>query len=212
MAEDPRAVLERLIRERGEDYAGLSRLIGRNPAYVQQYIRRGSPRCLAEEDRRTLARYFAVPESLLGGPPAAAGEGLVVVPRLAVQASAGPGVEAAGEPREGVVAFDPAWLRRLGVSAPRALSWIKVAGDSMAPLLGDGDELLIDGNDGAARLRDGIYVIRVGEAVLVKRLAVDHGARRTEVRSDNPAYPPWSSRIADLVVIGRAIWLGRRVV
>lgn len=47
MAEDPRALLERLIGERGEDYAGLSRLIGRNPAYVQQYIKRGTPKRLA---------------------------------------------------------------------------------------------------------------------------------------------------------------------
>ena len=51
MAEDPRALLERLIRERREDYAGLSRLIGRNPAYVQQYIKRGTPRRLSEGDR-----------------------------------------------------------------------------------------------------------------------------------------------------------------
>ena len=44
-----RAALQRLIEERGEDYAGLSRLLGRNPAYVQQFIKRGSPRRLAEE-------------------------------------------------------------------------------------------------------------------------------------------------------------------
>src|SRR5215210_5568486 len=90
---DPRAQLERLIRERGEDYAGLSRLIGRNPAYVQQYIKRGTPKRLAEEDRRLLARYFGVEEALLGGPgPAARDEsGLVSVTRLDVGASAGAG-------------------------------------------------------------------------------------------------------------------------
>ena len=70
MAEaDPRAVLERLIRERREDYAGLSRLLGRNAAYMQQFIRRGTPKRLAEDDRRTLARYFGIEETLLGGPP-----------------------------------------------------------------------------------------------------------------------------------------------
>src|SRR5438309_7401139 len=73
---DPRHVLERLCAERGEDFAGLSRMLGRNPAYIQQYVRRGVPRRLGEEERRKLAGYFAVPESLLGGPverPAAAG-------------------------------------------------------------------------------------------------------------------------------------------
>ena len=76
MAEaDPRATLERLIRDRGEDYAGLSRLIGRNAAYIQQYIKRGSPRRLAEDDRRQLAAYFGIDEALLGAPPAPAPRG-----------------------------------------------------------------------------------------------------------------------------------------
>ena len=49
---DARAALERLIEERGEDYAALSRLIGRNAAYIQQFIKRGTPKRLSEEDRR----------------------------------------------------------------------------------------------------------------------------------------------------------------
>src|SRR3954469_14393361 len=98
--DDARAALQQLIEERGEDYVGLSRLLGRNAAYVQQYIKRGTPRRLAEEDRRLLARYFGVDEALLGGPPAATGEdALVAVPRLDVQASAGPGALEAEERR-----------------------------------------------------------------------------------------------------------------
>ncbi len=208
---DARAALERLIRERGEDYAGLSRLIGRNAAYVQQFVRRGTPRILAEADRRTLARYFGVSEAVLGGPAERRTADHVVVPRLEVEASAGPGVAAGVEARTGTVAFDPAWLRRLGVTGAERLSWITVRGDSMAPTLGDGDELLVDGGDGAGRLRDGIYVLRADDALLVKRVAVDHGRRRVHVRSDNPAYLGWEAAIGDLAVIGRVVWMGRRV-
>ena len=68
--EEARAALQRLIEDKGEDYSGLSRLLGRNAAYVQQYIKRGSPRRLAEADRRLLARYFGVDETALGGPAA----------------------------------------------------------------------------------------------------------------------------------------------
>src|SRR3546814_7698735 len=32
-------------------FRSLSQVIGRNPAYIQQYIKRGSPRRLAEQDR-----------------------------------------------------------------------------------------------------------------------------------------------------------------
>jgi hypothetical protein len=61
-------VIERLCAERGEDFAGLSRMLGRNPAYIQQFVRRGVPKRLKEAERRKLARYFSISESLLGGP------------------------------------------------------------------------------------------------------------------------------------------------
>jgi hypothetical protein len=100
MTDPARANLERLCVERGEDFASLSRMIGRNPAYIQQFIRRGTPRRLGEEERRTLARYFGVSESLLGGPVTSQGTAemaLVPVPRSAVRASAGPGAIPEGE-------------------------------------------------------------------------------------------------------------------
>ena len=76
MAEvDGRTALARLIEERGEDYAGLSRLIGRNPAYIQQFIKRGTPRRLAEADRRILARYFGVDEARWARPRRRPGRG-----------------------------------------------------------------------------------------------------------------------------------------
>jgi phage repressor protein C with HTH and peptisase S24 domain len=207
---DPRAALERLIRERGEDYAGLSRLIGRNPAYVQQYVKRGSPRRLAEEDRRVLARYFDVDEALLGGttpPPTAQ----VAVPRLDVEASAGAGAAGAEDRALFEVAFDPRWLRRIGGDG-RRVSMIEVRGDSMEPLLGDGDEILVDQDDAAGRLRDGVYVLRREGALMVKRLSPHPGGQRVSVSSDNPAYPSWPDcDAAGVDVVGRVIWAGKRI-
>ncbi|MFN3387559.1 MAG: helix-turn-helix transcriptional regulator [Allosphingosinicella sp.] len=211
MDEDARAALGRLIEERGEDFSSLSRLIGRNPAYIQQYIRRGTPRRLAEEDRRLLARYFGVDESVLGAPdrPApAGGGGLVAVPRLDVGASAGAGALDGGEARLGRLGFDPLWLRRLGVSDPARLSLIRVEGDSMAPTLSAGDEILVDQGDAAGRLRDGIYVLRMEDALVVKRIA--RGPKAVAVRSDNPAYPSWPDcDPAALAIVGRVVWVGR---
>jgi phage repressor protein C with HTH and peptisase S24 domain len=212
MTADPRAALERLIRERGEDYSGLSRLLGRNPAYVQQFIKRGIPRRLAEEDRRLLARYFSVPEEMLGGPsapPAAAG--LVAVPRLAVGASAGAGAFDPAEQVTGRIGFDAGWLSRLGLD-PASLSLIRVEGDSMAPTLSDGDEILVDQGDGAGRLRDGVYVLRLHDALVVKRLARGPGAGRIAIVSDNPAYPSWPDfDAAAVTIVGRVVWVGRRL-
>jgi phage repressor protein C with HTH and peptisase S24 domain len=213
MAEaDPRAILEELIRDRGEDYAGLSRMIGRNAAYVQQYVKRGTPRRLAEGDRRLLARYFGIDEALLGGPAAAPAVETIAVPRLAVEASAGPGATGADERARAHVAFDPRWLRRIGGGDPGRLSLIEVRGDSMAPLLGDGDEILVDGGDGAERLRDGIYVLRRDGALLVKRLSRHPGSGRVSVTSDNEAYPSWPDcDPRSIEIVGRVLWAGKRI-
>lgn len=211
--DDARAMLEALIRDRHEDYAGLSRMLGRNPAYIQQYVKRGTPRLLAERDRRLLARYFDVPEEALGGPASAApaARDLVTVPRIDVRASAGPGAIAGEERARAGMTFPPELLRELGVGRTAALSMIRVAGESMAPTLRDGDDILIDRDDAAARLRDGIYVLRVGDALIVKRVALRAGGG-VAVLSDNPASPDWpDTDRAALTVIGRVIWAGRRL-
>lgn len=213
--ENVRNTLDRLIRDRGEDYAALSRLIGRNPAYIQQFIHRGSPRKLAEDDRKLLARYLGVDESLLGGPAAVPVAGdLLAVPRLAVEASAGPGALANREETISRFGFDARWLRSVA-SSPHNVSAISVRGESMLPTLSEGDEILVDGGDAADRLRDGIYVLRVEEALLVKRIALNPaglGGRRLSIRSDNPAYPDWEEcDPASVEIIGRVIWVGRRM-
>jgi phage repressor protein C with HTH and peptisase S24 domain len=211
---DPRIILERLCAERGEDFAGLSRMLGRNPAYIQQYVRRGVPKRLKEEERRKLARYFSVSESVLGGPPdeLVGHDGLMTIKRHPVTVSAGPGAIVAEEQGRAYFGFDESWLKALTATPAAKLSIVRVEGDSMAPTLNPGDDILVDLGDSADRLRDGIYVLRVDEAVLVKRIALHPMGRRVTVQSDNPAYPDWPDfRIDEINSIGRVIWAGRKV-
>lgn len=222
-----RTNLDRLIRERGESYGAISRLIGRNSAYIQQFVKRGTPRKLDEADRRLLARYFGIDERLLGGPESAAmppvtqsiaepviggvPRHLVTVPRLALGASAGAGSFDEDEMAAGALAFDARWLRALG-GRPDMLSIISVAGESMAPTLKDGDDIMVDRSDGEVRLRDGIYVLRMDDALMVKRLALTPRRGRISIRSDNPLYPVWEDvDPVDVTIVGRVIWAGRRV-
>jgi phage repressor protein C with HTH and peptisase S24 domain len=223
MVDDPRALLETLIRERGEDYASLSRLLGRNSAYIQQFVKRGVPKKLDEEDRRTLAEYFGISEVELGGRavadrqlpslerlPRRATE-LVAVPVYDIRASAGPGAVPIDDPEPSRVAFQAGWLRELSSGSPAKLSIIQVRGDSMMPTLADGDDILVDQGDGADRLRDGIYVLRNEDMLNVKRIAVSPVDRSLEVRSDNPAYPAFKAEPGVIEIIGRVIWAGRRI-
>jgi Peptidase S24-like len=204
---DVRKRLQSLISERGTDYAALSRLLGRNAAYMQQFMHRGVPKRLAEEDRGLLARFFGVSEVELGGPSGAAGLGSYrIVPRLAVGASAGSGAFGEGEAPVGAIAFDPAWLKRLGVP-DNAASIIAVQGDSMEPTLADGDEILVNLSDKGERLADGIYVIRLDDLLMVKRLAFRRGEKLVSIISDNAAYPIMDAiNGKGLTIIGRAVW------
>ncbi|MBO9525289.1 MAG: helix-turn-helix transcriptional regulator [Sphingobium yanoikuyae] len=219
-AQDARTALDRLIVERGENYADLSRLIGRNPAYIQQFIKRGTPRKLDEADRRILARYFGVAETMLGSPvpavtPIPRVRGLpavVAVPRLSLGASAGAGSLDEDERAAGVMAFDAQWLRHLGVR-PQRVSIIRVDGESMAPTLNDGDDIMVDHEDDADRLRDGVYVLRLDGVLMVKRVAMGPLRGRFSVLSDNPHYPDWTDIDPAMVaIVGRVVWTGRRLV
>ena len=221
-SQDARIALERLIADRGENYADLSRLIGRNPAYIQQFIKRGTPRKLDEDDRRVLARYFGGPEQMLGGTaavPLSATPGrmrtlpaVVAVPRLALGASAGGGTLDEDERAAGVMAFDAHWLRHLGVR-PQRVSIIRVDGESMAPTLSDGDDIMVDHDDDALRLRDGVYVLRLDGVLMVKRIAMGPLRGRFSVVSDNVHYPDWADIDPALVdIVGRVVGTGRRLV
>src|SRR5487761_1246522 len=55
----PRRLLADLIAERGADLAGVSRAIGRNHAYLSQFLR-GTTRELPERAREALGRYFQI--------------------------------------------------------------------------------------------------------------------------------------------------------
>ena len=216
-----RAKLMELAQNTGASLASLSAMIGRNPSYLQQFVRKGSPRKLEEQDRRKLAEFFGVSEAELGGPeetikdisygsvPAATmsrGE-WVDVPRLAVGASAGPGALPDAEVPFDAFRFSARWLREQGLEGAQ-LSAITVEGDSMEPLLRDGDEILVDRAPRA--FRDGVHVVRLGETVMVKRVA-SQGAGRFALLSQNLAYPPVEVAAEDLEIIGRVVWKGGRI-
>lgn len=218
-AADPRSILLGLATERGVSLAALSALIGRNTTYLQQFVKKGSPRKLEEGDRAVLARFFGVAEEMLGRPQensflqasrlagkVARGD-WVDVPRLALDASAGGGALGETEAAIGAFRFSGAWLRGQGLD-PALLSAIAVAGDSMEPTLRDGDEILVDRRP--RPWRDGVHVVRVGEALLVKRL--DFGRPGViGLISDNPAYRPLELPREEGEVIGRVVWKSGRI-
>ncbi len=217
---EPRERLLELARERGTPLAQLSKLIGRNATYLQQFIRKGSPRKLEEEDRRILAEFFGIAESELGRPTedksynpsiklplSSVDDSWVKVPRLPLGASAGPGASAADEIPFDSFGFSRRWLREQGLESAY-LSAIRVEGDSMEPLLRGGDEILVD--RAPRPFRDGVYVVRLGDNLVVKRVA-SLGAGRLSLLSQNMAYPPVEVGAEEVEIIGRVVWKSGRL-
>ena len=196
---DPRTALATLAAARGDSLAALSAMLGRNAAYLQQYVRRGSPRVLGERDRRLLSEYLGVSEATLGAPadrPAG-----FRIRKLDVAASAGPGALVDREIVLGTDTLDPGLARKLGLRDGRA-AIIRVRGNSMEPGLFDGDHIVVDTADRTPRAKGGVYVIRIDDAVMVKRVALVRGA--LVATSDNPD----AAAVPDgaIAVIGRVVW------
>jgi phage repressor protein C with HTH and peptisase S24 domain len=136
----------------------------------------------------------------------------VLVPLYGVQGGAGEGATVHGEEVEDLLAFKREWITRELRTRPERLALIHVRGESMVPTLAPGDVILVERNHGAT-VSDGVYVIRMGEALLVKRVQLlPEGALM--VTSDNPAYQPFRVSLrepqADFAIVGRVVWAGRR--
>lgn len=83
------------------------------------------------------------------------------------------------------VPFDTAWLKREGLTS-KDLVCLPIKGDSMTPSLIDGDIVLINR---ARKHGDGVFVLRIGDALRIKRVQwLANGSLR--ISSDNPLYQP----------------------
>ena len=126
-----------------------------------------------------------------------------------IRASAGPGAAVPSERVDGVISFDPRFLRDQG-AVPERCSVIWAHGDSMVPTIPDGSALIVDHSQ--TEVKNGsIMVIGVGEDLLVKRVR-----RRLDglidLISDNAAYQPETlgpDALQQLRVIGRVVYFCR---
>lgn len=136
---------------------------------------------------------------------------LVKVPRFDATLAAGAGSWNDGRRKLDDIPFTRSFLlKRLGRTSAAGLSVLEATGDSMEPLIHDGDLVLVDETD--TRIRDGVFAFLLDDEARVKRF------RRTmsgvSISSDNPTYPEERLEGEDmgrLNVIGRIRWFGRTI-
>ena len=103
-------------------------------------------------------------------------------------------------------------LDELGASHPGNLRIITVVGDSMSPTLEDGDKVMVDVEQ-TTPSPPGIFVVWDGLAVVCKRIEHIPGSDPIEVniKSDNETYSTYSRTLEEAAIIGRVIWLSRKL-
>lgn len=136
--------------------------------------------------------------------------GQSLVPVYDVSASAGFGALVDYEEQTHSLAFPPDYLKRLTSSPPQNLAIISVKGESMEPTLVDDDIVLVDTSKTHMGF-EGLFVLRHNDTLLVKRAGMAAKNGHVMLISDNKAYPPVEAALADLNVIGKVLWYGRKV-
>lgn len=150
-------------------------------------------------------------EASLHKPMVRTGEETILVPAYDVALSAGGGALIEQENIRYHLTFRLDWIRRITNAPLEMLAVLDVDGDSMLPTLAPGDSVLIDLTQTYPK-RDGIHALRYDGAALIKRVQIDPVRQRASIISDNPAYPPITDiDPRDIQVLGRALWIGRRV-
>ena len=135
----------------------------------------------------------------------------VPVPSYDIRAAAGHGAVNFDEQPQHFLLYRREWLRSVSASLIDGLAVLRVSGASMQPTLQDGDTVLVDRSIRRVG-RDGLYIIRSGDELQVKRVAAHPQTGALTVKSDNPAYPSYDGISPDAIaVLARVIWMARRV-
>ena len=227
---DPvRRRLLQLLAANGSNLRTASLAMGRNAAYLHQFIKRGTPKVLGEDDREILAEHLGCRPDLLkhdrkvrlgahSKPPPASGpysapKGYSAVPEADLRRAAAAGAWRGDleEAKEPWLFADPLIRHELRAE-PGDLWMIPVDGDSMEPVLASGDRILIDVSR-TVPVPPGIFVIWDGMGLVAKRIEhVPHSdPPKVVLGSLNPAYDSYERLAEEVRVVGRAVWVSRRL-
>lgn len=152
--------------------------------------------------------YAAEPVDL--GKAQAKQMGIALIPELELGYSMGGGNVIELFEHIGVAPFKREWLKPMMKGSFDDLFVARGAGHSMIPTMLDGDIVLIDTAQKDVLQQDRIWALSYGDLGMIKRVRKmpDGGY---QINSDNAAVTPLTAYDGEMHVIGRVIWVGRRM-
>lgn len=197
-----------MLEDRNISLSSASTAIGKNVAYLHQFINKGSPVALPEEQRVRLANLLDVDEQELTDKPIIRNlksfkPNTAYIEMLDVNACCGTGTDITTEPVIGFWQMPIADFNAMSLTKPENIKIIKAVGDSMTPTVQDGDYVFVDVSNQYIT-SDGVYVLRLPTGLSIKRIQNGLSGDVT-VRSDNPAYAPISAKLDEIRILGRVV-------
>lgn len=127
-----------------------------------------------------------------------------------IDAAAGNGAVVGIEQALFEIGFSPSMLREITNAPLDALAFVRVRGDSMIPTLVNGDWMMVDTTKREVAL-GGMFLLRDGETLMVKRVEPLPLSGHILVKSDNPLVPAFEAGPDQIEIMGRVVWIGRRI-
>lgn len=137
-------------------------------------------------------------------------ENSVLIPQLEIGYSMGGGSVFDDYAHKAMIPFPREWLAPMIRGAFSDLFVARGEGDSMMPTLLDGDLVIVDTAQKSIQQQDRLWCLSYGDLGMIKRVRALPGGG-VEINSDNPAVSPITAHDGEMHVIGRVIWIGRRV-
>lgn len=110
---------------------------------------------------------------------------------------------------EQVMQFPRPWVESITHTPPALLTWARGRGDSMSPTINDNDLVLFDRSQKRVLEQDAIWALTVGDIGMIKRLRIRGG--EVHILSDNERVPPDTALPEEVNIIGRVVFIGRRI-
>lgn len=209
-----RRIIADRIKDRNLTYKEVSEALGRNHAYVQQFIERGIPTKLKENDRLKLSELLDLEEADIGGivrksTPTTISTG--DVPSLDLVAGMGNGGLMVVEAKSGKVAPEyiqghwsfPDPVKAMWQHMPATYAF-PVTGDSMAPTLESGSYVFVDTTHNTPAPSD-LYVLDYGDGLMVKRVELIPQSEMVRIISDSDRYQNYELQRETVQVFGRVV-------
>ena len=203
--------IKKIVRSKGISQTDAARLLGTKVARFNGWCNNQND--ISSDMIRQICNKFNITPNFLFDvdneytlPP-----DIVKIDVLDVSACCGNGISNISENVIGHQFVSKNLLKDITFTAPENIKIIRAVGDSMIPTINPQDMIWIDISVKEPS-SDGLYLLTVGQDLMIKRIQINPFNNQVQIKSDNPAYSPIVlNDYREISCIGKVIYHMKRV-